>query len=221
MSHRVTRGARGSTAGFAKSCRTSQRERRLSAPSQWFRRARAEISARGGCHVAALSPTRERARLVFLREHHTETRSATGPNPSPHRDDAFFHLHHRRRRRACRAVAPLGVALGVSSVAHHQMCGARAAIELGGAARDPPRVRRGRRAPRRRPRVVHRGGTRVRAPPARCVPRTKPRLDARRARERSLIVHLGRDGRTSAFSLRPRDATARRRVSSPARTFGD
>ena len=148
----------------------------------------------------------------------------TGPHASPHRDDDFFPLHRRGRRRACRAVAPLGGALGVSSIAHHQMCGARAAIGLDGAARDPPRVRRGRRAPRRRPRVVLRGGTRVRAPPARYVPRAKPRPDTRRARERSLIVHLGRDGRASAFVFRSpsrRAATARRRAASLAPIFDD
>ena len=118
-----------------------------------------------------------------------------------HRDDGIFPLRRRRRRRACRAAA-LGVALGVSSIAHHQMCRARAAIGLGGAARDPPRVRRGRRARRRRPRVVYQGGARVRAPPARYVPRAKPRRSPLETRERSLIVHLGgREERLLFFSL--------------------
>ena len=121
-----------------------------------------------GCHLYLLR--------AFVAAHHTETRFATGPHVSPHRVDGFLPLRRRRRRRACRAVAPLGVALGVSSIAHHQMCRAHlAAIGLGGAARDPPRVRRGRRAPRHRHRVVHQGGARVRAPPARYVPNAKPR----------------------------------------------
>jgi hypothetical protein len=146
-----------------------------------------------GCHLYLLRAS--------VAAHHTETRFATGPHVSPHRVDGFLPLRRRRRRRACRAVAPLGVALGVSSIAHHQMCRAHlAAIGLGGAARDPPRVRRGRRAPRHRHRVVHQGGARVRAPPARYVPNAKPRpAYAPRARTSALSSASG-DERSFSFS---------------------
>lgn len=136
------------------------------------------------CGSSSILPRRVRGRAP----HRDALRDRSGR--FTHRDDGIFPLRRRRRRRACRAAA-LGVALGVSSIAHSQMCRARAAIGLGGAARDPPRVRRGRRARRRRPRVVYQGGARVRAPPARYVPRAKPRRSPRETRERSLIVHLG------------------------------
>ena len=157
-----------------------------------------------GCHLYLLRAS--------VAAHHTETRFATGPHVSPHRVDGFLPLRRRRRRRACRAVAPLGVALGVSSIAHHQMCRAHlAAIGLGGAARDPPRVRRGRRAPRHRHRVVHQGGARVRAPPARYVPNAKPRpAYAPRARTSALSSASG-DERSFSFSY-PSAASAFRRT---------
>ena len=157
-----------------------------------------------GCHLYLLRAS--------VAAHHTETRFATGPHVSPHRVDGFLPLRRRRRRRACRAVAPLGVALGVSSIAHHQMCRAHlAAIGLGGAARDPPRVRRGRRAPRHRHRVVHQGGARVRAPPARYVPNAKPRpAYAPRARTSALSSASG-DERSFSFSY-PSAMSAFRRL---------